>query len=106
MGGAVGRVGTATSSFSGRAAGYTYNLIGTWTDPAEDATHVAGVREAATALEPMSLTSTYVNFVTDADPERVRSAYGDDIYDRLARLKREYDPANVFRRNQNVQPAP
>jgi FAD/FMN-containing dehydrogenase len=106
MGGAVGRVGTATSSFSGRGAGYTYNVIGTWVDPSEDAMHVAAVRAAADALAPLSLTSTYVNFDGDADADRVRSAYGDEIYNRLARLKRQYDPANLFRRNQNVRPAP
>ena len=105
--------GTATSSFSGRAAGYTYNLIGTWTDPTEDATHIGAVRQASTALEPSSLGPRYVNFDTDSPGidssgavDRVRSAYGDQIYDRLARLKRQYDPGNLFRRNQNVRPAP
>ena len=104
MGGAVGRVGSTMSSFSGRAAGYTYNLIGTWIDPSEDARHIAAVRAAAATLAPFSLGAGYVNF--DADPGRARSAYGDQIYDRLARLKREYDPANLFGRNQNVKPAP
>jgi hypothetical protein len=118
MGGAVRRAGTTTSSFSGRAAGYTYNLIGTWADPAEDAIHIGAVRQAATALEPSSLGPRYVNFDTDNSgtdntggessrpADRVRSAYGDEIYDRLARLKRQYDPGNLFRRNQNVRPAP
>jgi hypothetical protein len=118
MGGAVRRAGTTTSSFSGRAAGYTYNLIGTWADPAEDAIHIGAVRQAATALEPSSLGPRYVNFDTDnsgtdntggesnGPADRVRSAYGDEIYDRLARLKRQYDPGNLFRRNQNVRPAP
>lgn len=104
MGGAVGRVGTTMSSFSGRAAGYTYNLIGTWTDPSQDATHIGAVRAASAALGPLSLGASYVNF--DADAERARAAYGDQVYDRLARLKREYDPANLFSRNQNVKPAP
>jgi FAD/FMN-containing dehydrogenase len=52
------------------------------------------------------MASTYVNFVSETDPSGVRAAYGDQIYDRLARLKRQYDPTNLFRRNQNVRPAP
>jgi hypothetical protein len=106
MGGAVGELGISTSSFSGRAAGYTYNLIGTWTDPAEDDVHIAGVRAVSEALAPLSLSGTYVNFSPDGAADPVRGAYGDEIYDRLARLKREYDPHNLFRRNQNVLPAP
>jgi FAD/FMN-containing dehydrogenase len=106
MGGAVSRIGLETSSFSGRAAGYTYNLIGTWIDAADDAEQIALVRASAAALAPLSMSSTYVNFVSDTEPDAVRAAYGDAIYDRLARLKRQYDPGNLFRRNQNVRPAP
>jgi FAD/FMN-containing dehydrogenase len=107
MGGAVSRVTTAMSSFSGRGAGYTYNLIGTWTDPSEDSRHIANIREMSVAVEPLSMGRSYVNFDADVSPagDRVRSAYGDEIYRRLARLKREYDPTNLFRRNQNVRPA-
>ena len=50
----------------------------------------------------------YVNFLTDAPGDTdisVRAAYGDDVYDRLARLKREFDPTNLFRANHNVRPA-
>jgi FAD/FMN-containing dehydrogenase len=106
MGGAVARSGEESSSFSGRAAGYTYNLIGTWTDPSQDASQVAAVRAASAALAPLSMGRSYVNFEADADVDRVRGAYGDEIYARLARLKREYDPTNLFSRNQNVRPAP
>jgi hypothetical protein len=106
MGGAVGRAGIETSAFSGRAAGYTYNLISTWADPAQDGTHIDANRALAAALAPHSMGGTYVNCVTETDAGRVRAAYGDEIYDRLARLKRQYDPANLFRRNQNVRPAP
>jgi FAD/FMN-containing dehydrogenase len=54
------------------------------------------------------MSRSYVNFDgdSDADSNRVRASYGDQIYDRLARLKRQYDPANLFNRNQNVRPAP
>jgi hypothetical protein len=106
MGGAVARSGEESSSFSGRAAGYTYNLIGTWTDPSQDASQVAAVRAVSSALAPLSMGRSYVNFEGDADVDRVRGAYGDEIYARLARLKREYDPTNLFSRNQNVRPAP
>jgi len=106
MGGAAGRVGTGSSSFSGRHAGYTYNLIGAWVDAGEDETHIGLVRSVSAALAPLSMTETYVNFDPDGDVDRVRGAYGDEIYDRLARLKREYDPSNLFQRNQNVRPAP
>src|SRR4051794_5876298 len=105
MGGAAGRVGTSTSSFSGRTAGYTYNLIGTWADPAEDAARIAGVRAAAAAMSPLSLGS-YVNFEGETGAGRARATYGPDIYDRLSRLKGQYDPGNLFRRNQKVQPTP
>jgi hypothetical protein len=105
MGGAVSRFGVETSAFSGRDAGYTYNLIGTWVEPTEDALHIPEIRAVSEALRPLSMPNRYVNFDTEQDAEQVRSAYGAEIYDRLARLKRQYDPANLFRRNQNVQPA-
>jgi FAD/FMN-containing dehydrogenase len=62
----------------------------------------------AAALAPMSQPRTYVNFLTDTAGDSdapVRAAYGDDVYDRLARLKREFDPTNLFRANHNVRPA-
>jgi FAD/FMN-containing dehydrogenase len=105
MGGAVGRVAPDATAFSGRAAGYTYNLASTWTEPGEDALHIAANRELATALAPLSAAGAYVNFLSDGAGDRVRAAYGDALYDRLARLKREYDPANLFSRNQNIRPA-
>jgi FAD/FMN-containing dehydrogenase len=64
------------------------------------------VRASSAALAPLSLSSTYVNFLSDTEQGTVRAAYGDEIYDQLARLKRQYDPGNLFNRNQNVRPAP
>jgi hypothetical protein len=105
MGGAVGRVRPDATAFSGRHAGYTYNVVSTWTEPSEDAQHIAANRDLASALGAMSVGGAYVNFAGDTDVDRVRSLYGDEIYDRLARLKREYDPSNLFSRNQNIRPA-
>ena len=105
MGGAVGRVPRDASAFSGRHAGYTYNVISTWTDASEDNRHIDANREVIAALSPLSIGGEYVNFVGDADAGGVRALYGDQLYDRLARLKREYDPSNLFSRNQNIMPA-
>ena len=106
MGGAVGRVGADRSSFSGRTAGYTYNLISTWADPSQDDTHLAANHALSSALSPLSMGPSYINFSTDTGLDKIRAAYGDDIYLSLARLKRQYDPGNLFHRNQNVRPAP
>ncbi len=105
MGGAVGRVPSDATAFSGRHAGYTYNVVSTWIEPAEDTQHTAANRNLASALAAVSVGGAYVNFAGDTDVDRVRSLYGDEIYDRLARLKREYDPSNLFSRNQNIRPA-
>jgi FAD/FMN-containing dehydrogenase len=105
MGGAVSRVGPEATAFSGRSAGYTYNLVSTWTDPGEDAQQIEANRDLAAALRPLSQDRAYVNFLSDGGVDRVRAAYGHELYDRLARLKREYDPGNLFSRNQNVRPA-
>ena len=108
MGGAVGRVGIGDSAFSGRAAAYTYNLVSTWSDAAEDTIHIAANRQLSDALAPLSMPCTYVNFLTEAGGDTdgpVRAAYGEDVYHRLARLKREFDPNNFFRTNHNVRPA-
>jgi FAD binding domain/Berberine and berberine like len=105
MGGAVARVGRDATAFSGRQAGYTYNVVSTWMDPSEDAMHIAANRACSSALAPLSEAGAYVNFLSDTDGDGASAAYGDTLYRRLARLKREYDPNNLFNRNQNVLPA-
>jgi FAD/FMN-containing dehydrogenase len=56
------------------------------------------------ALHPHSAGGAYVNMMMDEGQERVRASYRDN-YDRRARIKAQYDPGNLFRVNQNVQPA-
>ena len=47
----------------------------------------------------------YVNFLADEGEDRVRAAYPGETWDRLAAVKRQYDPTNLFRLNQNIPPA-
>jgi FAD/FMN-containing dehydrogenase len=56
------------------------------------------------ALHPHSAGGAYVNMMMDEGQERVRASYRDN-YDRLARIKAQYDPGNLFRVNQNIEPA-
>jgi FAD/FMN-containing dehydrogenase len=104
MGGAVSRVPADATAYSGREAAFTYNLVSTWLDPAEDGTHIEANRLLATALAPLALPGSYVNFLSDENEAQVRDAYGPS-YARMAALKRAWDPENLFRRNQNVSPA-
>ena len=55
------------------------------------------------ALHPYSAGGAYVNMMMDEGQERVRASYRDN-YDRLARIKATYDPDNLFRVNQNIEP--
>lgn len=57
------------------------------------------------ALRPCALPGSYANFMMDDGPEAARACYGSNA-ERLAVLKRRFDPDNVFRRNQNIAPAP
>jgi FAD/FMN-containing dehydrogenase len=103
QGGAVALVGEDDMAYSHRSAGHAININGAWIDgPGED--HVAWTRAMFAGLEPFAL-GVYVNFLGAEGSERVRAAYGDAKYERLANLKARYDPANVFRLNQNVEPA-
>ena len=57
-------------------------------------------------MHPFDMAGAYPNFMMDDEGEaRVRAAFGDN-YERLAVLKKKYDPANLFRVNQNIRPAP
>lgn len=56
-------------------------------------------------IAPYANGGVWLNFVGDEGADRVRAAFGEDNYARLARVKREFDPGNVFRGNQNILPA-
>lgn len=105
LGGAVADVDEDATTYSHRTAAHRINLNGVRT-PHEpvSAEQTTWPQEFFAALEPHQ-TGAYVNFLDRDDEDRVRSAYGDDKYRRLATLKRRYDPDNVFRLNHNITPA-
>jgi FAD/FMN-containing dehydrogenase len=102
MGGAVARVGEADTAFSERSMPFVLNCVAGWQDPAQAASHTQWVRNVIDAAADASTGRAYVNFLGDAGA--ARSSYGTDTYARLLALKRQYDPTNVFRLNQNVDP--
>jgi FAD/FMN-containing dehydrogenase len=101
--GAAHDVGPSDTAWSYRDARYGAVFAGVDPDPA----NVEAIRrwsvEYQDALHPYSAGGAYVNMMMDEGQERVRASYRDN-YDRLARVKATYDPDNVFRVNQNIQP--
>ena len=90
-----------------RHAAFNVSVMAVWQDPALDAEQIAWAREGAAALEPWSFSGGgYVNYMQADEPiERVRATFGTETFDRLQKLKQQYDPRNVLRRNQNIPPS-
>ncbi len=104
--GAVSRVAEGDTAYGNRQASHSITLDGVWR-PGEDFgdRDTAWSREFFAALDRFR-EGVYVNFLAgDEDPDRVREAYGDPVYHRLAKVKSTYDPDNVFHYNQNIRPA-
>jgi FAD/FMN-containing dehydrogenase len=105
LGGAVARVGEHYTAYAQRAAAHNVNINAVWLpDDPEPERHVRWARECFAALEPAAAGRAYVNFLGDEGQDRVRAAYGGEKYARLVALKRRYDPDNVLRLNQNIDP--
>jgi FAD/FMN-containing dehydrogenase len=104
QGGAISRVPDGATAFTGRTAPWSMTFEAQWEDPALDQPHVAWSRRAMAALQPFTAVGGYANDKVESDIGTVRGVYGDDKYDKLVRLKRTYDPDNVFRLNQNIRP--
>ena len=104
LGGAINRLPVDATAYPHRDAEFVLNVHTRWEDPKEDETCIAWARQFFADTAPYATGGVYVNFMTQDEQARVRDAYGGN-YARLAELKRKYDPANVFRANQNIAPA-
>lgn len=104
-GGAVARVGADDTAFGQRDGRFLFNAVSFWEDPAEAEPNVAWARAFYDALQPFATEGVYVNFLSEEGDQRIVEAYGTEKYERLARIKAQYDPDNLFRLNQNIAPA-
>ncbi|MCP5080854.1 MAG: FAD-binding oxidoreductase [Alphaproteobacteria bacterium] len=103
--GAVLRRAPSEMAFPHRDEGYSILIITQWTDPADTDRNIAWARQTYDLLTPHSREGAYTNYMDDDETQaRVRQAFGDN-FPRLQKLKDQYDPANIFHRNQNIPPS-
>jgi FAD/FMN-containing dehydrogenase len=103
MGGAIARVDPTATAFPHRDAAYSLGVWPAWADPDRDDELIEWAREFHEAIAPYA-DGVYANYLDRDEGDRVENAYGEN-YERLARVKNEWDPENLFRMNQNVEPA-
>ncbi|MFJ8213452.1 FAD-binding protein [Streptomyces sp. NPDC096033] len=87
-----------------RDAPWAVHPFGMWEDPADDERVIRWVKDVRADVQPWATGAVYLNFTGDEGADRVVAGLGADNMRRLARLKREYDPDNVFRFNHNIPP--
>lgn len=104
LGGADSRVAPEATAYAHRDARFVLNVHGRWTDAADDGRCVSWARELFERTAPHATGGAYVNFLTEDETRRTRAVYGPG-YERLTRIKKRYDPTNLFSRNQNIAPA-
>jgi FAD/FMN-containing dehydrogenase len=102
--GAAGRVKNDATSWAYRDATWSSVIVGVDPDPAKKDLITNWARDYWTALHPHSAGGAYVNFMMDEGEERVKATYGKN-FAKLQKVKKKYDPQNIFRSNQNIKPA-
>ncbi|MGW0767860.1 FAD-binding oxidoreductase [Streptomyces sp. NPDC002676] len=103
QGGAVA-AGPADDPLAFRIAPWAVHPYAEWTDPADDGRAVAWVGRACADVRPWSTGTVCLNLIGDEGPERVWAGLGAGNTLRLEKVKRRWDPDNVFRFNHNIRP--
>jgi len=106
LGGAIDRIGRNETAYRYRGAQFMLSIDGAWEDPAESEGNIAWIRHFWEDMQPYSNGGVYLNFsgFGEGDRDLWQASHGHN-YKRLAEVKRVYDPANIFRINQNIRPA-
>jgi FAD/FMN-containing dehydrogenase len=101
--GACHRVASDATAFAYRDANFATVIAGMWPDPSQNEANIRWVRDYYDATAPLSEEGGYINFMAEDDQDRIKANYRGN-YDRLVRVKRTYDPDNLFHLNQNIRP--
>ena len=104
LGGATARVPMDATAYAHRKAPIMVNVAAFWTTPEDRIKQERWIETYAAALK-QDEAGAYVNFLGAESPERIRAAYPGATWERLRRIKKQYDPDNLFRLNQNIVPA-
>ncbi|WP_108445573.1 FAD-binding oxidoreductase [Halomonas denitrificans] len=104
QGGAVAK-GPTDVPISWRHAPWVVHPFGLWENPADDERGRQWTRRLREDLRPWASGNVYLNFIGDEGRERVIAGFGQENYQRLARIKAQYDPQNLFHLNHNIAPA-
>lgn len=101
--GAAGRVAKDETPWAYRDARYAGVIVGVDPDPANANKITKWCKDYWEALHPYSSGGAYLNFIMDEGQDRIKASYKHN-YDRLTKIKKKYDPENLFRVNQNILP--
>jgi FAD/FMN-containing dehydrogenase len=103
-GGAVAEA-EGTTPMAHRSARWITHPFAVWESPADDDANMAWARSFRRDMARFTNGGVYLNFIGDEGQDRIRAAFGDQSYRRLADVKAAYDPDNIFQGNQNIHPA-
>ena len=104
-GGTVGGNAGAATPLINRNAAWVSHPYGISPTPEEGQLAKAWVKDFRGKIAPYATGGVWLNFIGNEGQERIRAAFGNGNYARLARVKRDFDPRNVFQGNQNILPA-
>ncbi len=102
-GGALTRVPTHATAFPHRKESFGFHILPGWKDTGDDEKNINWARDFHLAVAKDATGGVYVNLMSHDEKDRIKDAYGEN-YNQLVQVKKKWDPGNLFRMNQNIQP--